>query len=89
MALTVTTYVSDGDLAIIAYDVIDPEAWCREALSYVIRHKIEQCQERLLNQNEQLLGDVIPKDRRERAAAIIAAPGYRSRKQRDPLAVIA
>ena len=80
---TFTLTVTEAQQKCIADSVLDSQAWCERAAQYVIDHKVEQCRERLISRDEHLLGDTIPKDRDARAAAIMGAPGYKSRAARE------
>jgi len=79
---TFTVTITEAQQACIADSVEDWKEWCERAAQYAIDHKAIQCRKRLIQRDENLLGDTIPKDLDARAAAIMAAPRYKNRVYR-------
>lgn len=75
--------VTDVQQKCIADSVLDWQEWCERAAQYVIDHKAERCRERMIERDEGLLGDNVPKDHDARAVAIIAHPDHKDRVARD------
>ena len=80
-----TASMTEAQRACIADSVEDVDAWVEHAMQWAIDHKAVQCRNRLLTRDEGLLltEDTVPRDLDARAAAIIAAPGYKDRVARD------
>lgn len=83
--ITLTITVTAEQLACIAHDVLDPEAWCRQAVQWVVDHKVEQCQRRLIEQNKSLLTNAVPREAAAETAAIQSHRDYCNRAGREPV----
>jgi hypothetical protein len=81
--VTLTITITAEQLACIGHDVLDPEAWCRQAVQWVVDHKAGQCQRRLIEQNKSLLTNAVPREAGAEVAAILSHRDYHNRANRE------
>ena len=75
--------VTEEQQKCIADSVVDWKAWCEHAFKYVLNSKVEQCNIRLLDREENLLGDTVPRDKNTRIISILSHVNHKDRKARD------
>ena len=80
---TFQVVVTEEQQKCIADSVKDWKSWCERAAQYAVDHKAERCRDRLLDREEHLLGDTIPKDKNARAVAILSNPAHKDRNARE------
>ncbi len=90
MSITITKTITDDQLACLSNDlagfpndVPKMTAELQRRIDWVIDHKVEQCEIRIIRDSENILGDTIPRDRTERVQQIVQHPDFKTRDQRD------
>lgn len=84
MPHTFTVTISDLEYQALLHDLLDPEQWVADAVA----GKVSKCMDRMTRQGQELLLadpsiETMPANREGLARAVLAHPGYKSRKQRE------